>query len=327
VTWRIDNFPQPAKRYRKMKSGDIVMQKPIVLAAAAMLLVNGALAAPASGFFSDYSSYNDEGRKVLDGLDIKSGSISLEDGVTLALPKDFYFLNKEDAAEVLVGAWGNPPDSSINTLGMIFPSKYSPISDGSWGIEVSFEKMGYVKDDDAASTNYDELLASMKSDTLDGNAEREKNGYEPITLIGWASPPIYDQTNKRLHWAKELQFGPSASHTLNYDVRFLGREGVFIMSYIANMEQLPEIKANLDPVLGLVSFKEGKKYADFTPGMDTVAAVGIGGLIAGKLAAKAGLIAVALLALKKFAILIIVPFLWLGRKIKAMFSKGNPDSV
>lgn len=286
-------------------------------------MTGAAMAQPASGYFSDYAEYNDEAHKILDGLDIKTGAIELEDGVKLALPKDFYFLDKGDAKEILVDAWGNPPENMEGALGMIFPAKYTPISDASWGIKLSFDKIGYVKDEDAASTNYDELLSGMKSDVLEGNAERSQAGYDPITLIGWASPPVYDQANKRLHWAKELQFGDEAAHTLNYDVRFFGREGVFIMSYIAGMSQLPEIKANLDPVLSLVSFKEGKKYSDFTPGMDTVAAVGIGGLIAGKIAAKVGLLALGLVFIKKFFVLILVPLLWLGRRVKSMFSKGE----
>jgi uncharacterized membrane-anchored protein len=282
-----------------------------------------AFSAPSSTYFSDYASYNESGKKILDGLDIKTGAVALKDGVKLNLPREFYFLDAQDAKEVLVDAWGNPPDSMSGTVGMIFPSKYSPLSDGSWGIDLSFEKMGYVKDDDAATIDYDELLGSMKEGTLANNEERTKRGYDPITLIGWASPPKYDFVNKRLHWAKELMFGEEPNHTLNYDVRFLGREGVFIMSYIAQMEQLQEIQQNLDPVLSLVSFDDGKKYSDFNPSMDQVAAIGIGGLIAGKLAAKAGLLAVALVFLKKFAVLILLPFFWIVNKIKSMFSRGR----
>ena len=282
-----------------------------------------AYAEPSSTYFADYSDYNDEAKKTLDQLNIKTGVIELEEGVKLNLPKDFYFLDKEDAGEVLVGIWGNPVEGTASTIGMIFPSKYSPISDGSWGIELSYDNLGYVKDEDAASTNFDELLSQMKLDVIEANPGRQENGYEPITLIGWASPPTYDKVNKRLHWAKELQFGSDPDHTLNYDVRFLGREGVFVMSYIASVDQLPEIKANLDPVLSLVSFNEGKRYSDFDPSLDTVAAVGIGGLIAGKVAAKAGLLAVALVALKKFGVLVLVPLLWLGRKFKSLFSGGS----
>ena len=40
-----------------------------------------------------------------------------------------------------------------------------------------------------------------------------------------------------------------------------------------------------------VEFDDGNRYSDFNPDIDTVAAYGIGGLIAGKLAAKAGIFA------------------------------------
>jgi uncharacterized membrane-anchored protein len=290
---------------------------------AATLLAGPAWAEAPASYFASYRDYNDEGKKILDGLDIKTGKITLEEGVTLSLPPEFYFLDKSDAGEVLVGIWHNPADTLQGTMGMIFPRKYDPLMNDAWGIELSFDKIGYVEDKYAASTNYEELLAGMKSDLVEQNPERETNGFDPITLVGWASPPTYDAMNKRLPWAKELQFGTSAEHTLNYNVRFLGREGVFVMNYIAGMKQLPEIKLNLDPVLSLVSFNEGKKYSDFTPGMDTVAAVGIGGLIAGKIAAKAGLLALGLVFIKKFFFLVLVPVLWLGRKIKGLFSKGE----
>ncbi len=267
-------------------------------------------------YFADYASFNEKGQKFLDGIDVKTGKISLANGIELSLPEGFYYLDPADAQEVLEGAWGNPPGNQDDTMGMIFPAKYSPLSDHSWGIEISYDNSGHVKDDDAATINYDELLAELKSDTLAGNEDRKKDGYEPITLVGWASPPVYDGANKRAHWAKELQFGDDSSHTLNYDVRFLGRNGVLVMRYIAGMDQLPEIKGNLDPVLSLVSFKDGWKYSDFDPSIDTVAAVGIGGLIAGKLAAKAGLLAFALVFLKKFAVLALAPIAWLVNKFK-----------
>ncbi|MFD2055153.1 DUF2167 domain-containing protein [Mesorhizobium calcicola] len=213
-------------------------------------------------------------------------------------------------------AWSNPPDSGVDSLGMIFPAAYDPIADNNWGIELRWEKIGYVDDNDAKSIDYGELLRSMQADTLSANDQRVKDGFPPVTLVGWASPPVYDAVNKRLHWAKELQFGDEAVHTLNYDVRFLGREGVFVMSYIATVEQLPEIRQSLDEVLGLATFNAGKKYVDFRPGFDTVAAVGIGGLIAGKLAAKAGLLAVALIALKKFGLILLIPLAGLWRLVR-----------
>jgi uncharacterized membrane-anchored protein len=285
------------------------------------LSASPALAEKPSDFFKSYQEYSDAGKAFLDKIDPKTGVVDLPEGIHLDLKDKFYFLDKKDTTSVLTEAWGNPPDSASDALGMIFPVKYDPIADNNWGIELRWEKIGYVDDSDAASIDYTELLSSIQADTLSGNDQRVKDGFPPIKLIGWASPPVYDFVHKRLHWAKDLQFGDDTVHTLNYDVRFLGREGVFVMSYIAKVEQLPEIKQSLDEVLGLADFNTGKKYTDFLPGTDTVAAVGIGGLIAGKLAAKAGFLVVALIALKKFGLILLVPLAGLWR-----FIRGNKTS-
>ncbi|ESY73794.1 DUF2167 domain-containing protein [Mesorhizobium sp. M1050] len=283
--------------------------------------VGPAAAEKSSAFFKSYQQYNDAGKAFLDKIDPKTGAIDLAEGVHLDLKDKFYFLNKKDTAAVLTEAWGNPPGSGADALGMIFPAANDPIADNNWGIELRWEKIGYVDDSDANSIDYDELLRSMQADTSSANDQRVKDGFQPVTLVGWASPPVYDAVNKRLHWAKELEFGSDAVHTLNYDVRFLGREGVFVMSYIATVKQLPEIKQSLDEVLDLADFGAGKTYADFVPGVDTVAAVGVGGLIAGKLAAKAGFLIVALVALKKFGLILLVPLAGLWR-----FIRGNKST-
>jgi uncharacterized membrane-anchored protein len=280
-----------------------------------------AVAEKSSAFFKSYQQYNDTGKAFLDKIDPKTGAIDLAEGVHLDLKDKFYFLNRKDTVAVLTEAWGNPPDSGADALGMIFPASYDPIADNNWGIELRWEKMGYVDDSDANSIDYDELLRSMQADTSSANDQRVKDGFPPVTLVGWASPPVYDAINKRLHWAKELEFGSDVVHTLNYDVRFLGREGVFVMSYIATVKQLPEIKQSLDEVLDLADFSAGKTYADFVPGVDTVAAVGVGGLIAGKLAAKAGFLVLALVALKKFGLILLVPLAGLWR-----FIRGNKST-
>jgi uncharacterized membrane-anchored protein len=287
-----------------------------------LFLPTPVLAEKSAEFFKSYTEYGENGKAILDKLDPKTGKIDLPDGIQIDLKGRFYYLDKEDAVTVLTEAWGNPPASATATIGMIFPIQYDPLADHTWGIELSMDKIGFVNDLDAATIEYDDLLKQMQKDTLSSNDERIKDGYPPITLIGWAAPPVYDQVNKRLHWAKELQFGDDAARQLNYDIRFLGREGVFVMGYIAGMDQLPEIKKSLDDVLGLVSFAPGKRYSDFVPGADTVAAVGIGGLIAGKAAIKAGLLAVALVALKKFGIILIFPVVWLWRKIRGVSAQS-----
>ena len=56
-------------------------------------------------------------------------------------------------------------------------------------------------------------------------------------------------------------------------------------------------------VIAFTNFNEGNRYEDFDPELDKVAAYGIGALVAGKVAAKAGLfkgLFALLLAGKKF---------------------------
>jgi hypothetical protein len=65
----------------------------------------------------------------------------------------------------------------------------------------------------------------------------------------------------------------------------------------------------------MTDFNQGHRYAEFDPDMDEVAAYGIGALIAGKLAAKAGLFATLLILLKKLWIVPLLVIGWLGKRL------------
>lgn len=269
--------------------------------------------------FPNHPGYENENvNEALRSMDYRQGEVVLPGGqAVVQVPEGYYFLDAEDSNTVLSYLWGNPEDPT--TLGMIFPADRTPWDDV-WGAEFSFEAMGYVSDVDADSIDYGALLAEMQSDAKLESEDRVAQGYDPVELIGWAEPPHYDATARKLHWAQELQFGENdGSRTLNYDLRALGREGVLSVNFIASMDQLAEVKAALPDVAGMISFAEGKRYADFDPSLDTVAAVGIAGLIAGKsMTAKGGLMVGALLLLKKFWFLLLLPFAWLGR----LFRRG-----
>ena len=56
--------------------------------------------------------------------------------------------------------------------GMVFPAKYAPVEAESWGSVVEYSADGYVSDADAASTDYDELLRSIKDSIAEANPER-----------------------------------------------------------------------------------------------------------------------------------------------------------
>lgn len=248
--------------------------------------------------------YQQWAQHFVNSLDYQQGKISLPNGVaTLNVPDSFYYLSPEDSERVLVEAWGNPPGEE--TLGMLFPAGYTPLDDESWGVTIQYEAEGYVSDDDAADIDYAELLEQMQEDTRSSNPARIEAGYQPVELLGWAATPHYNQQSHKLYWAQELQFGDTQVNTLNYNIRALGRQGVLVLNFIAGMHQLPEIESNLDTVLGMAEFDEGHRYSDFDPEVDTVAAYGLGALVAGKVVAKTGFFAAALLFLKKFGVIIV----------------------
>jgi uncharacterized membrane-anchored protein len=276
--------------------------------------------------FPGRSYDNPKARQLVEGLDYKDGAVAVgAGGVRLNVPGGFYFLSAEDARRVIVDAWGNPPAVAAKVLGMIMPSAKTPLDD-TWGAVITYDEDGYVSDEDAAKIDYTTLLKEMQESTARGSEERVKQGFPSIRLAGWASPPFYDKSTHKLHWAKELEFGDQPQqHTLNYDVRALGRKGVLNINFVAGMDQLGEIRAVIPAVMAMPEFEAGSRYTDYVPGVDKVAAYGIGGLIAGKILSKAGLLAVALAFLKKgwFLVFIALAGLW---RVAARLFRGKPTT-
>lgn len=255
----------------------------------------------------------------------QSGEISLRGGLaTLRVPEAFRFLGPSDTRLVLENLWGNPPDES--PLGMLFPADRGPLDSANWAVLVTYEEDGYVQDDDAAELDYGKLLKEMQESTRDENPAREKAGYPPVELLGWAEPPHYDSAAHKVYWAKELQFGGEESRTLNYDVRILGRRGVLVFTAISGMSELAAVDSGMVAVMDLVEFNEGHRYADFIPGTDQVAAYGIGALVAGKVAAKVGLFKVLLAALAAGKKFVIVGAAALVAFVRRLLGRKAPDT-
>jgi uncharacterized membrane-anchored protein len=288
----------------------------ILAVAVTMAIANPVVAETyAQAFPQSASRLTDEGRKVVEPLDFKQGDVSLADGhAKLSVPKGYFFLDPASATQFLTRIWRNPNADGI--LGLLVPAGKSPLTQSAWAIAIEYDNVGYVSDTDAASTDYQSLLQTMKDDTEAANAKRKADGFEAVHLIGWAEPPHYDANAHALYWAKELAFDGQDDHTLNFNVRMLGRKGVLVMNFIAPISRLSDVKAAVPDVLAMTSFEGGNRYQDFSPSVDRVAAVGLAGLIAGTAAVKPGLFVLGLLLLKKFFILLLAPLYWLKSKLK-----------
>ena len=225
---------------------------------------------------------------------------------------------------MLVKLWGNPP-SDNKPLGLLIPAGMTPVSSNCWVVTIDYNENGYVKDDDAAKINYDDLLKKMQAGIAENNQARQKAGYPAISLVGWAAPPRYDSATHKLYWAKQLKFAGEETDTLNYSIRMLGRHGVLELNAVAAIGQFAAIDAQTPQILGMVDFKEGSRYADFDVKTDKVAKYGIATLVAGGALAAAGKFGllkglwVGILALKKFIIIGLIAVVAL---VKKMFKRN-----
>lgn len=264
----------------------------------------------------------------LASLKFEHGKIDLPGGIaSLNLPPSFRYLGAADAERVLVDAWGNPPDAT--TLGMIFPADVSPLSENGWGVVVTYDKDGHIKDDDADSIKYNELLKQMQEDTQAANEERKKQGYEAMTLVGWAEPPSYDKSTHKFYWAKELarENASASEHSLNYNIRVLGRDGVLVLNAVARMDQIGTIKTEMPKVVAFTDFSKGHGYADFDSKTDKVAEYGLAALVAGGVAAKLGFFGKIFALLLAFKKLILVGFAAIGSGLFKLFKRKKPEDA
>ncbi|MCT8334040.1 DUF2167 domain-containing protein [Leptospira sp. 85282-16] len=273
--------------------------------------------------FSPLSAEDDVLKKI-NNLKYQTGNVTIGDKLaTVKVPKGFKFLDAKQSQFVLHDVWGNPLNEGI--LGMLFKADQSPISDNfTYAISYSFSEDGYVSDSDANEINYDDLLKSMKEDISEGNEDRKKEGYPTLELIGWANKPFYDANSKKLHWAKEIKFEGEEVNTLNYNIRILGRKGILELNAISDIQKLNLVQKDIPAIIASTEFNDGEKYADYSPGVDKLAAYGIGGLIAGKVLAKAGFFA---LLLKFWKIIAIGAVAALGVLKKLFTKKADNSSV
>ena len=268
-------------------------------------------------------------KAIYDSETRRSGDIRIDKAnVTLHLGDRFYFLGPDDAKRVLVEGWGNPADSATGVAGIIFPAGRNFLD--SWGAVVTYDAVGYVPDTDAKNADYNKLLDDSRKDEDSDNETRKKNGFPAAHLVGWAQPPTYDAATHSEIWARDIQFADQKVDTLNYDMRLLNRQGVLVLNLVSRMDGLPEARAAAVDLSRTAAFDAGSRYEDYKSG-DKKAAYGVAGLVAAGLgvaaAQKFGLLAVALLFLKKGAVIIAAAFAggaaWL-RRVFGLKPKPKP---
>jgi uncharacterized membrane-anchored protein len=247
--------------------------------------------------------------------------VTLNDQAKLHLPQGMMFVPQPAAGKVMK-AMGNSADSRM--LGLIYPMD----DKADWAVVAEYEPAGYIKDDDAKDWNADDLLKSLKEGTSAANEERQKAGFPPIEVTGWAEKPAYDASTHRLVWAATATHSGGASdeaQIVNYNTYALGRKGYISMNLLTDSKSLAADKAAARDLLSRLEFNEGQRYADFDSKTDHVAEYGLAALVAGVAVKKLGLLAVigvALLKLWKVGLLALVGIGSLWPKLRARLRKA-----
>lgn len=220
----------------------------------------------------------------------------------MRIPTGYIFINSERAQKLLVDYWNNPKESINGLVGALVPNKAIFYYQIGLAYVITYEKIGYVSDDDAKDVDYDDLLKEMQSQSDEANKQLLPE--QRSDIVGWAVSPKYVQDQHFLVWAKELDF--SGSKVLNYDMRILGKDGIVSINAVADMEDLDVIKSSESEFVNCFSYDNGYRYEDFDSSKDKISDWTIGGLIAGSVLAKTGVLGKIGLLLAKFWKLIAV---------------------
>ena len=223
------------------------------------------------------------------------------------LPAGFVFADAHDT-RILMTATHNP--TTGREIGFVAPAGED------WFAVFEYDAVGYVKDDEKDSLDAVALLDSIKTGTEASNKERLKNGWPPLSILGWETPPRYDEVTHNLEWAVRAQ--SDGSPVVNYNTRILGRGGVMEVTLVTEQERLAETLPKFKAMLAGFDFNSGQKYSEFRAG-DKTAAYGLAGLIAGggvAVAAKSGI-------LKWLWKVIVAAVIGLGALAKKLFSRDR----
>lgn len=206
-----------------------------------------------------------------EGVNWKKGPAVGDLGTTaqVKVPEGYLFANASDTRTIMEA---NHNPITGREMGFVAPAGEE------WFAVFEFDDVGYVKDDEKDSLDASALLQSIKDGTAAGNEERLKRGWPTMTIIGWQTPPRYNDITHNLEWAINAE--SAGSSVINHNTRVLGRGGVMEVTLVTDPTTLAATLPKFKAMLEGFEFRQGQRYAEFRAG-DKTAAYGLTGLIVG----------------------------------------------
>lgn len=222
-------------------------------------------------------------------------SVPLRDQGSFAVPEGAAFVPVAEASRIL-RALGNSVGPDF--LGIVVGTGEKD----AWIASLNFRPEGHVHDGDAKDWQPDALLQNLKDGVEADNADRLARGFPALEIKGWVEPPAYDAAQRRLVWsAAASDVGGAGSSTVNYNTYLLGREGFYSLNFMTGTDAIEAEKPLARRLLEGLTFDVGKRYEDFNPSTDKVAAFGLAALVGGAAVKKLGLFAVIAAFAAKFS--------------------------
>ncbi|MDJ0787964.1 MAG: DUF2167 domain-containing protein [Myxococcota bacterium] len=225
----------------------------------------------------------------------------------IQVPEGFMFLGKAETQRLLELMQNPVSGTELATVSSVD-------EESSWFLFFEWDAIGYVDDSERDELDADALLQSLVEGTEAGNVERRKRGWPELHVEGWTEAPHYDVATQNLTWA--VKANSEGVPIINRMTKVLGRRGVMTVTLVADPNELIMASAAADQLMGGYAFQPGNTYAEFVPGTDQMAKVGLAALVVG--GAGAALLKSGLLA--RFWKLIVVAVIGLGAGLKRLFS-------
>ena len=250
----------------------------------------------------------------------KTGMIPFSEcHASLEVPEGFVFLDSKQSKKLIVDYWNNPESRMSNVLGTLIPKGAKAFYQISLAYVISYDNCGYIKDDDANSIDYGELLKQLQQECKNENDSLPKE--QRMWLTGWAVPPQYISSSHTLIWAKS--FNSESGIVVNYDMRILGKDGLISVNAVISYTDIGEVKELQNLIVNSIQYNNGFKYSDFDETRDKVSDWTIGGLIAGGVLAKTGFFTkIGILLLKMWKI-VVIGLIGIGAAIRRFFKKNE----
>lgn len=238
-------------------------------------------------------------------LKISSANLSIE-----ILKSEIYLDNWKDINQH--SWWNFGEGSASNQVAMIIGDEHTIYS--------NWVNDGYVKIDDWKDVNPDTLLKGVMDQQIEYREYLKKNNLNLnfVTNVEWVFEPNLDKKNNVVNYSYKGTWNDGRI-TLESKSLKLGKNGYLESAYVTGIDGNEDLKALADAsaeFAEFVSFDDGYRHSDYKAG-DKVAAVGIGGLVAGSLGvkalAKAGILAKFMPFLLKFGWILLAPLFFIGK--------------